>query len=112
AASSAWAKRTARVARMTDPYGCRELRREADEPSVGEVIDGAGLAAGWAADVCEGAGTTDDVCLQDLDRLIGYAVSEDARAFGLRLGAVEGLVVVHLRNADLGDRGQLVAVPV
>src|SRR3954447_5788742 len=59
---------------VADPHGAREARCEADEPGVGELVRGPGLAGRRAADLRAGAGALLDVFLEDLGRLVGDAV--------------------------------------
>src|SRR3954451_12433084 len=92
--------------RVAEPHGGRQVRREADEPRVGEVVGGAGLAGGRAADLrrVREAGAALDVLLEDLRRLGGDAVGE--RAVLARLAEV---VDVAVGERDLPDRDRAVA---
>src|SRR5215218_8551024 len=68
------------VVGIADPDGGRQARREADEPGVGELVGGARLTGGGAADLRLGARAALDVLLEDLGRLGGRAVREGAGA--------------------------------
>src|SRR3954451_17754015 len=96
---------------VADPHGAREAGCEADEPGVGELVRGAGLAGRRAADLRAGAGALLDVLLEDLGRLVGDAVRERLDAFHAEARRqLAPLLDVAVGEDDLADRGRAHAV--
>src|SRR3954470_22388745 len=92
--------------RVPEPDGGRQVRREADEPCVGEVVGRAGLAAGGTADLRRvgEAGARLDVLLEDLRPLVRHAVGERTV-----LARAAEVVDVAVGERDLADRDRPVA---
>src|SRR4051794_916349 len=92
--------------RVAEPDRGGEVRREADEPRVGEVVRRAGLAGGRAADLRRvgEARALLDVLLEDLRRLVRHAVGE--RAMAARAAEVVDMLV---GECDLADRDRAMA---